>query len=189
MKTRKAQNDSSVDYYSLESVQNAKNKSSISDVFWILMLVISFVIVLVLAFIAFATKKKLCCFKRTQLAAFKKTDVSAVDEPVDEPEVGKKMDKSQSEFIKSVTGGNAEILNSPNFVLNPTGTRTRNRERIYESRDGEVDQNESDDSSSLNSTVGEPRVRYQSLEFEVHSNLNLRGNKTDYRWVEEISKF
>ena len=144
------------------------------------MLVISIVLILVLALIVFVTKKKLFCFKRTQLDAFKKSDKGAVDElEVDEPEVGKKMDKSQSEFIKSVTGGSAEILNSPNFAIYPTGTRIVNRERMYRSKVvvGGVDENESDDSSSLNSLGGggEMRVRYQSLEFQVHSSLNLRG--------------
>jgi hypothetical protein len=55
------------DYLSLGSVQT--NKSFLSSIFWILMLVISITIILILAFIAFAMKKRLCCYKNNQLAA------------------------------------------------------------------------------------------------------------------------
>ena len=55
------------DYLSLGSVQT--NKSPLSSIFWILMLVISILIILILAFIAFAMKKRLCCYKNNQLAA------------------------------------------------------------------------------------------------------------------------
>ena len=145
------------------------------------MLVISIVLILVSILIGVATKKKLCC-KSNQLAAFKKSDNVGDDSPVDVNEP-KKKDKFETEFIKSVTGGDsAAILNSPAFVLYSNSVRPghRDRERVYKSRsrqsgfDAEAEAR-ADDSSSLNSAGSELRARYQSLEFEVHSSSNVQG--------------
>ena len=162
------------------------------------MLVISIVLILVSILIGVATKKKLCC-KSNQLAAFKKSDNVGDDSPVDVNEQKKKKDKFESEFIKSVTGGDsAAILNSPAFVLYSNsvrpGHRDRERERVYKSRsrqsgfDAEAEAR-ADDSSSLNSAGSELRARYQSLEFEVHSSSYVQGELvwcTDTTTVEVI---
>ena len=160
------------------------------------MLVISIVLILVSILIGVATKKKLCC-KSNQLVAFKKSDNVGDDSPVDVNEPKKKKDKFESEFIKSVTGGDsADILNSPAFVLYSNSVRLghRDRERVYKSRsrqsgfDAEAEAR-ADDSSSLNSAGSELRARYQSLEFEVHSSSNVQGELvwcTDTTTVEVI---
>jgi hypothetical protein len=93
------------------------------------MLVISIVLILVLALIAFLMKKKLCCYKNRQLAAaaFDKSDSC-------EASGDKKSDKSQSEFIKSVTVGvdvdAASVLRSPAaFVLYNNAASSRDPEQ------------------------------------------------------------
>jgi len=130
-KTAKAQNDSNLDYFSLESVQS-DGKNNFYSIFWILILVTSVALIVVLASIVLAVKKSDCCCRnrRDRIAAFKKAGGAGED-----PESGKsgesgpkKLDKSQSEFIKSVTGvDSGSILNSPAFVLYSNSVRPGHR--------------------------------------------------------------